>query len=338
MRNVALLTLLSALAMTAQTPPQQPAEGPGGADYPHASVDIRGPYIPPVYGSDERFAYYLFEPASPKPASAPVVLFLHGFQANSPLLYGKWMEHLVRKGYTVAWVRWDQGLLATDRFVTQAQIGWLDALGRLLNKPEEGHVPPAVDEQGTLLTGMVGHSAGAWIGPALAGRAKLPGARFPAPQALVAVEPQRPLLPNLEPLELIDPTTVLTILIGDDDRLVCDQSARSLWSRTAHIADSNRDYLVARSDTYGSKPLIAGHVFPLTFPFVPDALDFYSTWKISTATFDCAFRGENCDVALGNGAVDQLDTGQWSDLTPVEAMLWVADPQSFTPSCATPAP
>lgn len=334
--RLTLCLLLLAIAASAQNPPPQPAEGPGGADYPHGAVDIRGPYIPPIYGDDERFAYYLFEPGSPKPASAPVVLFLHGFQANSPVLYGKWIEHLVRKGYTVGWVRWDQGLLTTDRFVTQAQIGWLDALGRLLNKPEEGHVPPAVNEEGTLLTGMVGHSAGAWIGPALAGRSKLPGARFPAPQALVAVEPQRPLIQNFEPLELIDPATVLTILIGDDDRLVCDQSARSMWSRTGQIPDSNRDYLVARSDSYSSRPLVAGHVFPITFPFVPDALDFFGTWKISTATFDCAFRGEHCDIALGNGAVDQLDMGQWSDLTPVESMLWVADPLNFQPSCATP--
>ena len=319
----------------AQTPPPQPTAGPGGSNYPHAKVIVKGPYVPFQYRGDLEFAYYLYEPADPKPPEAPVVLFLHGFQAHYRLLYRGWIDHLVRQGYTVAWVRWDQGLITTDRFMEQAETGWRDALLRLRINAFDAHVPPARTESGELLTATVGHSAGAWIGASLAGRSRFFWAGYPRPRAVVAIEPQRPFWVLPEPIELIDPSTKLLVLAGDDDTIVCDYSARQLWQRTTHIPDGNRDYLVAFSDAHGAPSLDSGHLMPLALalPGGADTMDFFATWKLSTAALHCAFRGDDCRTALGDGAPEQTGMGVWSDGTAVTPLLWLPDPEAYTPAC-----
>src|SRR5678816_2729823 len=87
MRRVvpALLSLifLSLTIVSAQnvTPPSQPASGPGGKQYVHASVTKNR------YGKGGQ-EYWIFEPASPKPRTAPVIIFLHGWGGMNPLYYG----------------------------------------------------------------------------------------------------------------------------------------------------------------------------------------------------------------------------------------------------------
>ncbi len=44
-------------------------------------------------------SYWLFEPDRPRPDSAPVVVFLHGWFAVNPGFYGAWIDHLVRDGH-----------------------------------------------------------------------------------------------------------------------------------------------------------------------------------------------------------------------------------------------
>src|SRR4051812_41913984 len=72
-----------------------------------AEADALGPASAPAYphravrrqqvGSGAR-SYWLFEPADPTPARAPVVVFHHGWLATNPGVYGAWIEHLVRQG------------------------------------------------------------------------------------------------------------------------------------------------------------------------------------------------------------------------------------------------
>lgn len=71
------------------TPPNQPELGPGGADYRHTEV-IKNRY---GQGDDE---YWIFEPISPAPASAPLVVFNHGWGGMDPKAYGAWIEHIGR--------------------------------------------------------------------------------------------------------------------------------------------------------------------------------------------------------------------------------------------------
>ena len=81
----------TAIAVPAPTPPQQPAHGPGGADYAHGHVDAR-------LVKDGAQGWWLFTPSNPVPKSAPVVIFCHGWGAMNPKTYRAWIDHLVRRG------------------------------------------------------------------------------------------------------------------------------------------------------------------------------------------------------------------------------------------------
>src|SRR5688572_23166045 len=85
------LVLLSLTTVFAQraTPPSQPASGPGGKQYAHSRVTKNR------YGTGNQ-EYWVFEPDTPKPASAPLIVFLHGWGGMNPLYYGAWLDHLVR--------------------------------------------------------------------------------------------------------------------------------------------------------------------------------------------------------------------------------------------------
>ena len=51
-------------------------------------------------GQEARVAW-MFTPEAPRPRSAPVVLFLHGYGGRNPYYYAGWIEHLVRTGNIV---------------------------------------------------------------------------------------------------------------------------------------------------------------------------------------------------------------------------------------------
>src|SRR5690242_21903816 len=65
-------------AQKAVTPPSQPTTGPGGKQYVHASVTKNR------YGKGAP-EYWIYEPDDPKPASAPVIVFLQGWGGMNPL-------------------------------------------------------------------------------------------------------------------------------------------------------------------------------------------------------------------------------------------------------------
>jgi len=103
---VFLLVLLSLTIVSSQnvTPPSQPQTGPGGMQSAHAGVTKNR------YGSGGQ-EYWIFEPDSPKPRSAPVIVFLHGWGGMNPLYYGAWLDHLVKRGNIVIYPRYQSSLL-----------------------------------------------------------------------------------------------------------------------------------------------------------------------------------------------------------------------------------
>ncbi len=70
--------------------PSTEAEGPGGADYRHASVHQWH------FGEGAR-EYWVFTPEQPVPGNAPLVIFLHGWSVMQPDLYRAWIDHIVRR-------------------------------------------------------------------------------------------------------------------------------------------------------------------------------------------------------------------------------------------------
>src|SRR5262245_6244681 len=90
---IVALLLLSALGADAAPPANEARE------YPHKTVRRK------EFGSGAR-SYWLYEPADPAPAKAPVVVLNHGWLAVNPGAYGAWIEHLVRSGKVVIFPRY----------------------------------------------------------------------------------------------------------------------------------------------------------------------------------------------------------------------------------------
>src|SRR5918996_3591130 len=150
-RRIISLIILLALSLTAfaqtATPPTQPDTGPGGKQYVHAKVTKNR------YGKGGQ-EYWIFEPDMPKPASAPLIVFLHGWGGMNPLYYGAWIDHLVKRGNIVIYPRYQASLLTPLRNFTPNTVAAVkDALRRL--QTEQGHVSPELNK-----FAAVGHSMG----------------------------------------------------------------------------------------------------------------------------------------------------------------------------------
>src|SRR5689334_23973508 len=160
------LTFLFLTVVFAQSasPPSQPLTGPGGKQYTHATV-TKNRY---GKGGEE---YWIFEPDSPKPRTAPVIIFLHGWGGMNPMYYGAWLDHLVKRGNIVVYPRYQANLLTPIRDFLPSTLGAIkDAITRL--QTERGHVKPDLNK-----FAVVGHSVGGLLSAsvtALAGESNLP--------------------------------------------------------------------------------------------------------------------------------------------------------------------
>jgi len=346
--SAALLLVQTAPAQSTATPPTQPTSGPGGSDYPYGSVTTDGPYWAGNQNTNNNLKYYIYEPGTPAPATAPVILFLHGYGALNASYYQRWMNHMVMKGYVVVWPRYQAQLTSVFKnYPSNAEAAWTDALSRMQGSTWEGHVRPAQNPDGSLQTMIVGHSFGGWIAGWLAGAASTATPTFPAPEALVMIEPAS--LGLLPPINFagISPNTQMLILSADEDNVACSANGVSIFESTTQVPPAQKNYLFFNSDSYGSPAQLGNHFFPDTNgykddnDFAPyygvDARDYYVTWKLSVAAANCVFSGANCDYFLGNGSADQLDMGNWSDGTPEKPMSYYADPTQLPPikGCAT---
>ena len=323
MRTACLLLALASTSVGAPKPPEQPKTGPGGADYRHAKV------VSKVYRAGEQ-QYWLLEPAEPRPRSAPVVVFNHGWMGMTPQVYLGWLHHIVRRGSIVVFPRYQAGLLTAPwRFAPNAVQAVQRALARL-KTPE--HVAPELDK-----FAIVGHSAGAAVSADMAALAAAKG--LPKPTALMIVQPgrgtrgRRSLFFPAADYGKIPADTAVLVLVGDVDRIVGDGEAKRIFRALGHVPRARKAYLVVRTDRHGSPPLVADHVSPCA-PFRAgavirsrriDAVDYYAYWRLFDALTDFAWHGKHQGHCLGN-TPEQRCMGRWSDGTPVKELVVRAEP------------
>ena len=338
-----ILFSLTTLSFQRATPPEQPATGPGGKQYVHAKVTKNR------YGTGNQ-EYWIFEPDSPKPASAPLVVFIHGWGGMNPLYYGAWLDHLVRRGNIVVYPRYQETLLTPIKEFLPSTLGAIkDALTRL--QTERGHVKPDLNK-----FAVVGHSVGGLLSAsvaAVAGESKLPKVR-----ALMSVEPgitEEPINIPLADLKKMPADTLLLAVAGDQDTLVRDTDAKRIYYESTQVPAANKDFIMMVTDTHGMPSLQASHRAPTAMDrsydsgegvvganprrvgnsssrqngasddsrrlesMMVNALDFYGTWKLFDALCDAAFNGKNREYALGN-TKEQRFMGLWSDGVPVKEL------------------
>lgn len=345
--SVALIFLLL-ITVSAQiaTPPSQPLTGPGGKQSLHASVTKNR------YGKGGQ-EYWIFEPDSPKPRTAPVIIFLHGWGGMNPLYYGAWLDHLVKRGNIVIYPRYQSNLLTPIRDFTPNTLAAIkDAVRRL--QTERGHVTPDFNKFAT-----VGHSLGGLLAANVAALAR--ESNLPRVRAVMSVEPgitESPINVPLADLKKIPAETLLLAIAGDQDGLVRDVDAKRIYYESTRVPAQNKDFIMLVSDSHGQPTLQATHRAPTAMnkeydsgegvggapagapdpignasisrrvrpeTMMVNALDYYGTWKLFDGLVDAAFTGKNREYALGN-TPQQRFMGVWSDGVPVKELKVIDKP------------
>jgi pimeloyl-ACP methyl ester carboxylesterase len=337
------LVLYSLTIVSAQTatPPAQPQTGPGGKQYLHAGVTKNR------YGMGGK-EYWIFEPDSPKPRTAPVIVFLHGWGGMNPLYYGAWLDHLVKRGNIVIYPRYQANLLTPiSDFLPNTLYTVKDAVERLRTEP--GHISADLSKFAT-----VGHSLGGLLAANIAALAS--ESSLPRVVAVMSVEPgitEAPINVPLADLKKIPPETLLLAVAGDQDTLVRDYDAKRIYYESTRVPENNKDFVMLVTDAHGRPALQASHRAPTAHDknydngesvgggpaensnrvgdarqtsqsarletMMVNAMDFYGTWKLFDGLCDAAFFGKNREYALGN-TPQQRFMGVWSDGTPVKEL------------------
>lgn len=302
------------------TPPAQPVAGPGGTAYLHDSIRWTS-------FAQRMDGYWLFEPDAPKPDSANVVVFVHGYGGINPMIYGKWIRHLVRRGNIVIYPRYQLDMLIprTPKFTEHVATAVKDALVEL---GTEGHVKPIISQ-----LAFVGHSWGGVITANLCKQYKEYG--IPQPKVAFLCAPGTSILKGgrLEEYGGMPADLKLLIAVSDEDEIVGDEFALQVFKEAEVVKE--RNLVRFFTDTHGSPPLLANHNQPYCIDeafdcgihnytykramelTTEDAFDFFGYWKLLDALLACSRSGDYCAYAFG-GTADQACLGTWSDGTPVK--------------------
>ncbi|MDB5284665.1 MAG: hypothetical protein JWO06_3740 [Bacteroidota bacterium] len=331
----ALFTLFLAQATIAVfgqiTPPAQPVSGPGGSDYTNLSVTEYD------YGTNMNGdGFWLFEPASPVPDSANVILFCHGMGDTNPMLYGAFIRHLVQKGNIVIYPRYQRDINANTALYNDSCARGVQRALDTMQLP--GHVLPRLYNYF-----IVGHSVG---GVLAANMTQLYATyNLPKPLATFSIEPGAPALNGiiLSDYSSFPADVKYLVVIGSQDVIVGTSPGTMLYNSTTAVPTSHKNLVEIFPDTHGNPGVGSTHNEPLAYDSafnngetnlfiqlssgVTDAVDYFCTWKLMDALMDCAANNQNCDVAFGD-TPKQRSMGSWSDGTAVA-------PLKITPSAAT---
>ncbi len=294
-------------------PPAPPASGPGSLATPfptahHESFD--GPL------AAERKVHVYVPDGPVRPATAPVVLFAHGFGASGPVGYETWLEHIAKQGVIVVFPVYPA--LDLPGGATRYDALWAGfeaALERLERR--DGPKPDRTR------MGFLGHSFGGGAAPALAARA---AARGYGSKALW-IECFAPWYDLDRKAWTVLPPHALLVTVGYAEDDVCDLSIAHGFLRLASTIPAERKaFFCFRSDRHGTPDLKAGHLAPLSTPRV-DAFDTRGTWRLDDALRTYALTGDERARTLAlSASPEALSLGTWSDGTPVVPLLAAPEP------------
>ena len=318
-----LFVCLCVIARAQITPPVQPTTGPGSNNPIHSGVTQYD------YGTNKNAdGFWLFEPTGPKPDSANLVVFIHGWGETNLKFYGAFIDRIVRAGNIVICPRYEKDVNTNyDTYTDSCARGIQRALDTL---QLPGHVKPRLYNYFVL-----GHSMGGVLTANMT--TKYAYYNLPKPLAAFSMEPGADLAALLLPDYSGFPADVkYLIFIGNDDAIVDSTAGKKLFYQTTAVPTSHKNLVRQFADNHGAPALTASHMEPcsmdntyddgetnivtLVSTGTTDAVDFYGYWKLWDALYDCALTGQNCDVAFGD-TPQQRSLGNWSDGTPVTPLL-----------------
>ena len=301
--------------------PPQPVAGPGGSAYVHAAVTFTA-------HAEEADGYWLFTPADPVPDTAEVLVFLHGYGGYNPMIYGGWIDHLVKRGHVVIYPRYQKDMWhpRPSQFAPNAATGVQAALQSL---PAIGIVPD------TSHFSIVGHSYGGVIGADLT--ANWADYRIPEPKSLFLVSPGTGPLKGgrLDSYAGLAEDLKLLVMTSTGDRVVGDEFGRLVFETAVNTPE--RNYLVQDRDDHGSPAVSNGHneSYSLNLDYDngasnwtskrarrigrTEAVDYYGYWKLYDALLTYTRTGEQRAYAFGD-TPEQRSLGVWADGTAIRPL------------------
>jgi acetyl esterase/lipase len=285
----------------------------GAGDYPHQAVGHEA-----IGKGASRV--WIFFPEHPKPESANVVVFMHGWRALDPAPYGGWLDHIVRKGRVVLYPLFEESRsdppensLRNAINSTKQALQYLTSAGPV--KPELSNFP------------ILGHSLGAGLAVQMSGLAAASG--LPQPTSVMSVMPGwlgSSSFPT-DNLTLIPPSTYLLIVEGDSDQFQDSRHGRTIFNATPQIPAHQKAFVRFLS----TKGLIADHYAPLSpdpayhlekesvgaklrkeiaklvigiRPGETDSLDRHGLWPMFDELMNVAATGDSIDTAVKAATVD----------------------------------
>lgn len=307
------------------TQPEQSLTGPGGKEYIHAEVDFQD------YGKKQD-GYWLFQPKAPVPKEAPVVIFLHGYSATNPMVYGAFIEHLVKKGNVVIFPRYQKTILipSPDRFVPNTVKAIKNALQKLEG---EGYVNAKKDE-----VYFVGHSFGGTISANML--IDIDNLGVPKPKGVLLICPGvGPFTSAVkESYEEIPSDINLVIVTAERDFVTGDGFAHRIFSTAENTP--NRIWFKHFTDEYGTPPVTSDHleVYAKNNAYDTgnhgysynrarnskiDVIDYNVYWK----AIDALIEASDSQPELIFGAEHKFrNIGHWSDGTPIKPLAMLKPP------------
>ena len=284
------IAVLLSLSVFSQTQPNQPSSGPGGSDYTFGGV-TQYDYGTNGSGGD----FWLYEPNSPTPDSANVVVFIHGLGETNPKLYGAFIKHLVRKGNIVIYPRYQKDLNTSN---TTFNDSCAHGIKRGLDTIQKaGHVKGRIQNFFVL-----GHS----VGGLLTANMTMLHQQYGLPKPLSAFSMQPGAVSFLMPDYSAFPSDVPYLsLVSNDDIIVGTAPGTTIYNQSVNAPTSHKNLVHTYADNHGSPAVTASHFDPLagdaafdngeTNLFIlasgngpVDAFDYYCTWKLQDALMDCA--------------------------------------------------
>lgn len=298
----------------------QPSCGPGGADYLHETVNFQD-------FAQEADGYWLFEPQSPQPDSAHIIVFFHGYGAYNPMAYGQWIQHLVRKGNIVIYPRYQESMLSPlpSEYATNCATAIKNALAELSKgnhvRPKKGHLS------------FVGHSFGGAVLANLSVNYKDFGIPKPTVAMLCSPGTGWVSMGTLDSYEQMPEDIKLLVTVSENDRIVGDEFALRVFNEAKNVKDKN--FIRQFREVHGSEVLTAQHneVYSLLMDFdsghrspsarrsmrisKTNAMDYFGYWKWFDALLECDRNDNFCEYALGD-TKEQKSLGCWSDGTEIK--------------------
>jgi acetyl esterase/lipase len=319
--------------------PEQPEAGFGGRSYPHGGWQLTR------FNSYED-CFFIGEPTEPVPASAPVVVFLHGWMNSDPREYEGWLQHLCRRGWIVIFPRY-QGTGESHADYTLNAIRSVKEAWRTIY--DRKRITPDRER-----TAIIGHQCGAVVGANIAATHR--HFKIAPPRALLLLSPSRfERVGAIRGLDLYDLSgipagTLMLVGVGEMDAPETEPVAKDLFYGADQVRSADKNFLMFLNDLHGTPPLIADrfatlapvdplfervvearrHTFINTFPQAAlarhircrgiDALDWNGTFRLFDALAHAAFTGARRAEALGNTEL-QREMGSWSDGRPINRPL-----------------